>query len=199
MPVICIGPVCIPWSCLPAIVFFFWKFVKPLLPASWAAAIEKQASKVSDFCAPYLEKVPGFGKKKKKEPASDDKAPAELKFGEVGEITSQEHLDATLSRSEQEGFAVVLDFTAPWCKPCQAIKPRFKALAAEYASHCFLELNADDLDDVSAKCGVMGLPTFKVYKDGKEVGSVTGGDEAKMTKLLTDTLGTGSEKTKKGR
>lgn len=166
--------------------------MKPLLPESWAAAIEKQATKVSDVCAPYLEKVPGFGKKKK----NTGKAPTELKFGEVGEVASQEHFDATLSRSKQEGFAVVIDFTAPWCKPCQAIKPKFKALAAEYASHCFLELNADELDDVSAKCGVMGLPAFKVYKDGNEVGSLTGDNEAKLEKILSDNLGTSSEQKK---
>lgn len=26
------GPICIPWSVIPAIVFFLWKFAKPLLP-----------------------------------------------------------------------------------------------------------------------------------------------------------------------
>merc|ERR1712048_1188574 len=163
MPLICIGPVCIPWTCIPAIVFFFWRFAKPLLPKDWAAAVERFASKVSDACAPYLEKVPGFRKKPKMAGKAGSEAAVAATFepGLVGSIASAEHLDALLQRSKAEGFAVVLDFTAPWCRPCQAIKPRFKALASEYAGHCFAEVNADELDAVTARCEVMGLPTFQ--------------------------------------
>ncbi|CAJ1349425.1 unnamed protein product [Effrenium voratum] len=93
------GPVCIPWSVLPAIVFFFWKFVKPLLPEAWAQAIERQAAKLSEILQPYLEKVPGFGKKKK---APAGPADASVQFGQVGELNSAEHLDKLLARSQQE-------------------------------------------------------------------------------------------------
>mmetsp|Transcript_716 Transcript_716/g.524 ORF Transcript_716/g.524 Transcript_716/m.524 type:complete len:80 (+) Transcript_716:99-338(+) len=69
MPFICIGPVCIPWTCLPAIAFFFWRFIKPCLPASWAAAVEAFCGKYSKKCQPYIDKVYAFfgmDKKKKK-------------------------------------------------------------------------------------------------------------------------------------
>ncbi|CAJ1349426.1 unnamed protein product [Effrenium voratum] len=89
----------------------------------------------------------------------------------------------------KESFCVVLDFTAPWCKPCQAIKPRYQALAGEYQSHCFMQVNADDLDDVSARCAVMGLPCFQIYQGSKLVASTTGGDESNLVKFLGDNLG----------
>eukprot|EP00440_Ansanella_granifera_P049134 gb/GFBE01053236.1/.p1 GENE.gb/GFBE01053236.1/~~gb/GFBE01053236.1/.p1 ORF type:complete len:202 (+),score=55.66 gb/GFBE01053236.1/:1-606(+) len=201
MPVICIGPVCIPWTCIPAIIFFLWKFAKPLLPEAWALAIEKYASKLSDFLAPYLEKVPGFKKKKKTAAAESggNGVSCDFKGGEVVELASEEQFSALLTRSKQEGFALVLDFTATWCKPCQAIKPRFKAMAAEHPNHCFAMVDADDLDDVLGKCGVMGLPTFQVYNEGEQVGSVTGGEEDKLVKLIGDHLGTPAAADKKER
>mmetsp|Transcript_83141 Transcript_83141/g.220609 ORF Transcript_83141/g.220609 Transcript_83141/m.220609 type:complete len:206 (-) Transcript_83141:126-743(-) len=193
MPVICIGPVCIPWTCVPAIVYFLWRFAKPLLPQAWAAAIEQWAAKVCEACAPYLEKVPGFGKKKKQKEANghagNGAAKETFEPGEVGHIQSTEHLDALLQRSKAEGFAVVLDFTAPWCKPCQAIKPRFKALAADYRGHVFAEVDADELDGITARCEVMGLPTFQVYLDGERKGSSTGSEEGKLVSLVQKHLG----------
>jgi len=208
MPVICIGPVCIPWTCLPAIAFFFWRFVKPWLPQSVAETIEVWAGKCSDFLAPYLEKIP-FLKKKKKEKngqapsngtgtttnghgaASGNGVGSSFQPGVVCQISSEEHLDALLQKSTTEGFAVVLDFTAPWCKPCQAIKPRFHALAAERPGHCFAEVDADELDDVTARCEVMGLPTFQVYLAGQRAGSITGGDESKLVSLIEQHLDNG--------
>eukprot|EP00933_Yihiella_yeosuensis_P010938 TRINITY_DN117840_c0_g1_i1.p1 TRINITY_DN117840_c0_g1~~TRINITY_DN117840_c0_g1_i1.p1 ORF type:complete len:202 (-),score=52.39 TRINITY_DN117840_c0_g1_i1:124-729(-) len=199
MPVICIGPVCIPWTCIPAIIFFLWKFAKPLFPQAVADAIEARAKQVSDFMAPYLEKVPGFRKKKKSGEAAANgaAAAADVIFGSVGAIQSPEHLDELLERSKREGFAVVLDFTAAWCKPCQAIKPKFKAMAAEYKTHYFAEVDADEMDDVVTNCGVLGLPTFQVYKDGKEVGSVTGGEENKLVQLVSEHLAIANGNSKK--
>mmetsp|Transcript_14047 Transcript_14047/g.26251 ORF Transcript_14047/g.26251 Transcript_14047/m.26251 type:complete len:200 (+) Transcript_14047:48-647(+) len=198
MPVICIGPVCIPWTCIPAIAFFVWRFAKPLLPAEWAAVIEKQAARLWEVVAPYMEKVPFFGKKKKAAKATGPADASSFHAGEVGHLASAEQLQGLLQRSKEESFAVVLDFTASWCKPCQAIKPHFQALAGTYPRHSFLQVDADELEDVVARSGVMGLPTFQVYIAGEQVGSVTGSDEAKLTALLSQHLGTPSPAAKKG-
>lgn len=192
MPFICIGPVCIPWTCLPPIVFFLWKFIKPVLPKAAADVIEKYAKIVSDFCAPYIAKIPGMGKKKKKE-APAGPVSTSFESGAVVPITSEEHLDAMLAKSKSEGFGIVLDFTASWCKPCQKIKPRFAEMAKEHSKHCFMTVDADDLDDVMTRCGVMGLPTFQVYLGGEQVGTVTGGDESKVVALVTEHLKAGSK------
>ncbi|CAE7215781.1 TXN [Symbiodinium natans] len=184
MPVICIGPVCVPWTCIPAIVFFLWKFAKPLLPADWAASIEKQAAKLWEALAPYMEKVPFFGKKKGK-CTKENGAAESVRPGEVGHLASAEQLQALLQRSKEGAFGVVLDFTASWCKPCQAIKPHFQALAGSYPGHVFLQVDADELEDVVTRSGVMGLPTFQVYVGGEQVGSITGADEAKLGTLIS--------------
>merc|ERR1719203_105199 len=121
--------------------------------------------------------------------SAGDASNAAFEPGVVGNIASLEHLEALLQRSKSEGFGVVLDFTAGWCKPCQAIKPRFKALAGEYPSHSFWEVDADELDDVTARYEVMGLPTFQIFKNGERVAKDKGGDEAKMVKLMQEHLG----------
>ncbi|CAK0847077.1 unnamed protein product, partial [Prorocentrum cordatum] len=154
----------------------------------WAAALEAWGREASDACAPYLEKIPGFGKKKKKK-AGEPTAAAGFEPGKVGSVQSKEHLDSLLAESVTAGHAVVLDFTASWCKPCQAMKPRFEALAAQYSSHCFAEVDADEQDDVSAQCEVMGLPTFQVFLAGKRVASITGAGEEKLDALVAEHLG----------
>lgn len=196
MPLICIGPVCIPVSCLPAIIFFVWKFAKPLLPDAWATAIERQAKIVADFCDPYIQKIPGCKRKQKKSAANGQAVTAaSFQPGLVGHIASEEHLDQLLTSSKQGGFAVVLDFTAPWCRPCQALKPHFHAMCAEYPAHHFLEVDGDEHDGVLSRCEVKGLPTFQVFVKGERVGSVTGPkDEAAVRAFLTQHLGSPESK-----
>ena len=36
------GPICVPWSVIPAIVFFLWKFAKPLLPKDDAGTMRER-------------------------------------------------------------------------------------------------------------------------------------------------------------
>jgi len=48
------------------------------------------------------------------------------------------------------GGATIVDFWAPWCKPCQAIEPILEALAADYGPG-LVRLNIDDTS--SASCG----------------------------------------------
>ena len=75
-----------------------------------------------------------------------------------------------------------VDFGGKFCKPCKAIKPFVEDLAKEFI-HCrFLYIDVDELSEVALdRYGVVSLPTFKVFKWGKEVSTLTGveGDELK--------------------
>mmetsp|Transcript_57450 Transcript_57450/g.136594 ORF Transcript_57450/g.136594 Transcript_57450/m.136594 type:complete len:201 (+) Transcript_57450:50-652(+) len=184
MPVICIGPVCIPWTCLPPIVFFFWKFIKPCLPQAVAEAIERYAFQAKEFCMPYLQKVPGFRKKAGKENGNGCCSSSSFVAGEVCELQSKKQLEMLKERSKVEGFHLILDFSAGFCKPCQALKPRYKELAQAFPQHCFLEVDAETLDDVVGDYEVMGLPTFKVLAGGEVVDGGTGLSEKAMVQLV---------------
>ena len=70
---------------------------------------------------------------------------------------------------------VVVDFWAPWCGPCQMIGPIIEELAGEYGEKVkFVKVNTDDARNVAIKYGIMGIPTLKIFKGGKEVSSVSG-------------------------
>ncbi len=69
----------------------------------------------------------------------------------------------------------VLDFWAPWCGPCQMMKPVMEEIEKELEGKVEVEkINVDENSAEAAKYGVMGIPTFVIIKDGKEVGRKVG-------------------------
>ena len=67
--------------------------------------------------------------------------------------------------------ATLLEFWAPWCKPCKALEPVLEQLAKRVPVE---RVNADDDPDTAARYDVLSLPTC-VLVDGETVlGAVVG-------------------------
>lgn len=94
-------------------------------------------------------------------------------------VTSAEHFTQLIDK----GPAVV-DFTASWCGPCQMIKPEFERLSQIYSSIQFLKVDVDELDDVANNAGVEAMPTFKIYKDGKQADELVGASKEKLEEFI---------------
>ncbi len=80
------------------------------------------------------------------------------------EITAQE-----LEQKIQNGEKVIVEMWAPWCGPCQMMKPIFEKVATSNVTDVQMyTMNIDDNREVAMKYGVRSIPTIKVF-DGGEV------------------------------
>jgi len=65
---------------------------------------------------------------------------------------------------------VLVDFYADWCGPCKSMAPILKQLKAELKdSIIIIKINVDTNQALAAKYQVRGVPTFMVFKQGKQI------------------------------
>ena len=70
---------------------------------------------------------------------------------------------------------VIVDFWAPWCKPCDAIEPHLRALAEAWGERVRLvRVNVDEEAGLSGRYGVLSLPTVVLFASGEAKATVYG-------------------------
>ena len=70
---------------------------------------------------------------------------------------------------------VLVDFWAPWCRPCRAIEPLLEELASENDGKVRLvRMNVDENLGVPPRYGVLSLPTVILFMGGEPRETVVG-------------------------
>jgi thioredoxin 1 len=80
-----------------------------------------------------------------------------------------QEVDATTFDAAISGEAVLVDFWAPWCRPCLALEPILEQLDVPV-----VKLNIDEELELSSRFEILSVPTVKLFKGGEELGSVIG-------------------------
>jgi thioredoxin len=78
-------------------------------------------------------------------------------------------LDETTFDAAVAGEPVLVDFWAPWCRPCKALEPILAELPVEVA-----RVNVDEELGLASRFDVLSIPTVILFAGGEARGSVVG-------------------------
>ncbi len=89
-----------------------------------------------------------------------------------------------------KGKTVLVDFSAPWCGPCQLMEPIIKEMTDKFQGKAtFLEINIDSQKSLATDFMVQSIPTLIIFKDGKEMKRLVGlQSKAVIEKNLNEVL-----------
>jgi len=82
----------------------------------------------------------------------------------------------------------VVDFYADWCGPCRMVSPVIESLSQEYAGRVnFAKVNTDENQGLSARYGIMSIPTVMIFKNGKVIDKIVGAAPASAYRQRIET------------
>ncbi|KAG8766371.1 monothiol glutaredoxin grx4, partial [Serendipita sp. 397] len=93
-------------------------------------------------------------------------------------VESAEDFQQQLSKDLQR--VSVINFWAPWAEPCKQMNEVVKELAKKYDSILFLQVEAEQLTEISESFEVESVPAFVVLRGHTLLGRVTGADAAEL-------------------
>ncbi len=87
------------------------------------------------------------------------------------QISAAEFESKVLGASEP----VLVDFFATWCGPCRMMAPTIDEVSQEMAGKASVyKLDIDEAPQIAQRLGIMSVPTFMVFKDGKVASQTIG-------------------------
>lgn len=90
----------------------------------------------------------------------------ERKTSEIQLITTANEF----KKAKTGATAIVIDFFAPYCPSCMHLMPEVEALAAETTGKIrFAKVDVGQTPELAKSLSIMAIPTFIIFKDGKEV------------------------------
>ena len=76
---------------------------------------------------------------------------------------TSDNFDEAISKGQ-----VLVDFWADWCGPCRMLGPVINELAEKFeGQYKICKVNVDQEEELTARYGVMTIPTVILFKDGE--------------------------------
>eukprot|EP00542_Grammatophora_oceanica_P004890 CAMPEP_0194056870 /NCGR_PEP_ID=MMETSP0009_2-20130614/61563_1 /TAXON_ID=210454 /ORGANISM="Grammatophora oceanica, Strain CCMP 410" /LENGTH=140 /DNA_ID=CAMNT_0038706401 /DNA_START=19 /DNA_END=442 /DNA_ORIENTATION=- len=97
----------------------------------------------------------------------------------------QELTDESLGDFLSAAPLVLVTFSAHWCGPCRASKPRLQKIATTSKIPMGI-VYEDDLGEGIHYFNIKAFPTYVLYRDGQEVDRVEGADLEAVVALLAN-------------
>ena len=70
---------------------------------------------------------------------------------------------------------VLVDFWAPWCRPCLMVAPILDELAEEYDGKIsFVRMDVDQNPKTASSYRIMSIPTLLLFKKGEPISHIVG-------------------------
>lgn len=83
---------------------------------------------------------------------------------------------------------LIVEFWAPWCGPCQMMKPVFERVGSTNESNVQMyTMNIDNNREVAMSLGIRSIPTVKMFNMGETVETRVGVlNESQIKELVTE-------------
>lgn len=95
--------------------------------------------------------------------------------GEVKALQDEEEFNEIMAAAGDK--PIIVKFYAEWCRKCIAMRPKFLKLAAAYGEQAvFVKMDIEKFGELAKnRAGVVAIPTFMVWKEGKPVDKYVAG------------------------
>ncbi|MCB1865388.1 MAG: tetratricopeptide repeat protein [Chromatiales bacterium] len=103
----------------------------------------------------------------------------------IYEVTEATFDAEVIARSHE--VPVLVDFWADWCAPCRMLMPVLQAVVDSHAGQVVLaKVDTDKEQRLAGTHRVRGLPTVRLYKDGKVVEEFTGAQPESVVRAMVE-------------
>jgi thioredoxin len=100
-------------------------------------------------------------------------------------MTADRLWETEFERSVSQGVTLV-DFNAPWCKPCRAQASVVRIIERAFGGSATIKmLDIDEHRNIALNLGIQSIPTIIIYKNGREINRFIG---LQSTETLNDAL-----------